>query len=463
MNDWQRAPAAFLAAYPASRALDPEAQQELLEALQPVELHAGETLFSPGDPRDATYFILCGLVSLTAQGPAGQTLPPQTLPRQVLGAGQVVGEIGLSAEGPHTSTARTLDDTLLLRLTKSAFEALWEKYPEAISRLSLAIAPAAAKTLLARVLCDLLGELDARLLATLLEEMECLELTRGEVLSRQGQDEDRMFIVVYGRLRVVCRDADGTETVLAEAGRGDTVGEGSLLTGEAPPGTVSALPRQCGRGHHPPALRDAAVPVPGRGGAPEPHSLAPGPARARPERGRGCRGAPAGCRQRSRGPGRHGRGRPAAYGFCGAAGGGALRARRDLAPERRAPGRASRRAGDCPDRPRGPLGAGADRLVAAAGAKLRLRGLRGGLRLDALDRTLRADGRPGDHGRCGGRCPRAHRTGRTPRAARRLHQGRTGAAPARRHRAAVWDGRLAGPPPRRGPRPRAAGPAGGFR
>ena len=76
--------------------------------------------------------------------------------------GRAVGEIGLSAEGPHTSTARTLDDTLLLRLTKSAFEALWEKYPEAISRLSLDSSRRPRhKTLLARVICDLLGELDA--------------------------------------------------------------------------------------------------------------------------------------------------------------------------------------------------------------------------------------------------------------------------------------------------------------
>ena len=110
--------------------------------------------------------------------------------------------------------------------------------------------------------------------------MECLELKRGEVLSRQGEDADRMFVVVYGRLRVVCRDADGTETVIAEAGRGDTVGRRQL-----------ADRRSAAR--HCLALRDSAVGVitrplfenlkfqyPDVVARLSPHRLAAGPARA---------------------------------------------------------------------------------------------------------------------------------------------------------------------------------------
>ncbi|MGE5603221.1 MAG: cyclic nucleotide-binding domain-containing protein [Nitrososphaerales archaeon] len=234
MNEWIASPAAFLAAYPAFRALDPAAQQELAGALEPLDLHPGEILFAPGDPRDAMYFILCGLVSHTAPSAEGPDLV------RVLGAGEAVGEIGLEADSPYSSIARTLDDTLVLRLNRVAFEKLVEKYPEAVAGLSLAIAPAARKTLLARVLCDLLGELDGAQRAALLAEMECLQLKRGDVLVRQGEDEDRMFVVVYGRLRLVARDCDGTETVAGEAGRGDTVGEASLLTGDLPSATVYA-------------------------------------------------------------------------------------------------------------------------------------------------------------------------------------------------------------------------------
>jgi predicted acylesterase/phospholipase RssA/CRP-like cAMP-binding protein len=91
------------------------------------------------------------------------------------------------------------------------------------------------------VICDLLGERDAAQLATLLAEMECLELKQGDVLYRQGEDADRMFVVIYGRLRMIARDAEGTETVLDEVGRGDTVGWKSLLTGDMRSTTVYAL------------------------------------------------------------------------------------------------------------------------------------------------------------------------------------------------------------------------------
>ena len=159
----------------------------------------------------------------------------------MLSPGEGVGEIGLAARGPHTTTARALDDARVLRLGRIAFEGLCERHPEAMSRLADFIAPVADETLLARVICDLLGERDAAQLAALLAEIECLQLKRGDVLIREGEDADRMFVVIYGRLRIVAHDAEGTETVIDEIGRGDTVGERSLLTGDVRSATVYAL------------------------------------------------------------------------------------------------------------------------------------------------------------------------------------------------------------------------------
>ncbi len=236
MEERFSSPAAFLAAYPAFQALDPIAFQELAQKLETVDLHAGETLFACGGPRDVIFFILSGRISLTAQSPEGRALPAR-----VLSAGQAVGEIGLVADGPYSSTAQALDDARVLRLSRFAFDGLCVKYPEAMFSLSVAIAPAACKTLLAGVVCELLGEMDDAQLAALLAEMECLQLKRGDVLIRQGEDADRMFVVICGRLRIVARDAEGTETVVDEIGRGDTVGERSLLTGDVPSATVYAL------------------------------------------------------------------------------------------------------------------------------------------------------------------------------------------------------------------------------
>lgn len=236
MKEWPSIPAAFFTAFPDFQAMEPIAWRELAQRLEPLDLHSGETIFASGSPRDAIFFILSGHISLTAKSTEGQSLPTR-----VLSAGQIVGEIGLAAVGPHSSTAQSIDDGRVLRLTRFDFKGLCEMFPEAMSTLSRAIAPAACRTLLAEVISDLLGELDTAQLDSLLSEVECMQLKRADILIRQGEDADRMFVVIFGRLRIVARDAEGVETIVDEIGRGDTVGEKSLLTGDVPSVTVYAL------------------------------------------------------------------------------------------------------------------------------------------------------------------------------------------------------------------------------
>jgi lysophospholipid hydrolase len=236
LEEWLSAPGVYPEARRAIGALDPVVLGELNRALEPIALRAGDTLFTCGDPRDAAFLVLSGRISLAEPGSEGGTLP-----LRVFGAGEGVGEIGLTARGPYIATARALDDATVLRLGRIAFEGLCERHPEAMQRLADFIAPVADETLLARVICDLLGERDTAQLTALLAEIECLQLKRGDVLIREGEDADRLFVVVYGRLRIAAQDADGKETVVDEIGRGDTLGERSLLAGDARSITVYAL------------------------------------------------------------------------------------------------------------------------------------------------------------------------------------------------------------------------------
>ncbi|MCU0501569.1 MAG: cyclic nucleotide-binding domain-containing protein, partial [Anaerolineae bacterium] len=191
LEEWLSAPGAYPEARRAIDALAPMVREELNRGLDPIDLHAGETLFAGGDPRDAVFLILRGRISLTEPCSQGGVLPVR-----VFGAGEGVGEIGVAACGPYTATARALDDTRVLRLGKIPFEGLCERHPEAMQRFADFIAPVADETLLSRVICDLLGERDAAQLAALLAEIECLPLKRSDVLVREGEDADRLFVVV---------------------------------------------------------------------------------------------------------------------------------------------------------------------------------------------------------------------------------------------------------------------------
>ena len=83
--------------------------------------------------------------------------------------------------------------------------------------------------------------LDAGLIKGLLGQITWVSLRGGDPLFRRDDPGDAMYLVVSGRLRVVKRDDMGQVHVLREVGRGESVGEMALLTGEARTATVVAV------------------------------------------------------------------------------------------------------------------------------------------------------------------------------------------------------------------------------
>lgn len=88
---------------------------------------------------------------------------------------------------------------------------------------------------------ELLFRLDKSTLSKLESRMEWLVIPGGEVLLKQGDSGDSMYILVSGRLSwTVCSE---DEEILAEGelGKGDILGEMSLLSGDKRSATVAAL------------------------------------------------------------------------------------------------------------------------------------------------------------------------------------------------------------------------------
>src|SRR4051812_24164840 len=82
--------------------------------------------------------------------------------------------------------------------------------------------------------------LDAAVLADLEAELEWVTLTSGETLIRQGDPGDCLYVVISGRLRVVLEQGGKEVRVFREVGRGESIGEMALLTGEKRTATVYA-------------------------------------------------------------------------------------------------------------------------------------------------------------------------------------------------------------------------------
>ena len=85
---------------------------------------------------------------------------------------------------------------------------------------------------------EILADLDDDTRAALATEMEASAIRRGEVLIRQGDDADAMYIVVSGRFAVLL---DGRPTPVSEIGPGQPIGEIAFLAGGTRTATVIAL------------------------------------------------------------------------------------------------------------------------------------------------------------------------------------------------------------------------------
>ncbi len=92
---------------------------------------------------------------------------------------------------------------------------------------------------------DAFGALDRRLLREIADRAAWTELRSGLVLFNQGESADAMYVVANGRLRVSQIRGDGSERLMGEIGREQSIGELALITG-TPRATTAYAVRDTG-------------------------------------------------------------------------------------------------------------------------------------------------------------------------------------------------------------------------
>jgi CRP-like cAMP-binding protein len=213
---------------------------DVVDALDMVEVDAGDALFLQGDPGDAMYIVDRGLLEVRATMAGGRD---ETLDR--LDPGASVGEMALITGRPRSAGVFAVVDSRLVRLSKTGFDRLAERHPALLNGFAWAMTPRVQRTLLAGVLLRLFDELDPLTLRDLQEQMVWRRLAAGERLFAQGDSGESLFVVVNGRLQFVAEAGAGAgqagPRVLGEVGAGETIGEFSLLTDEPRSASVYAV------------------------------------------------------------------------------------------------------------------------------------------------------------------------------------------------------------------------------
>ncbi len=185
-----------------------------VERVRLIQLTAGETLFSKGDPGDALFVVAWGEVAV---------LVPREVAR--LSEGDFFGEIALLADRPRTATVRATVDSQVLAIDRPLLNDLVAASPD-----------------LLKVLLRFLRE---RLVATLAEtspffapfteleriglaaRFQFLEIDEGLRMVEEGTKSPGLFVILAGEAEVVA----GRQLV-GELSSGDVFGEISLIGGQ---------------------------------------------------------------------------------------------------------------------------------------------------------------------------------------------------------------------------------------
>jgi HlyB family type I secretion system ABC transporter len=200
----------------------PETHLDEVRALAREERYDfGDPIVKQGDAVDAFYVLTLGRARVVKETGRGREIALATLR-----PGDVFGETALLSGGARTATVRCSTAVEVLRFGRDEFLALLVRYP--------ALKSALESTAHLRTLHNFLyefsnfGRLPARALQALVEKLSVVEVTKGELIIREGDPAGPMFVVESGTVRVFA-SRNGRERNLAFCRAGDYFGELSIL------------------------------------------------------------------------------------------------------------------------------------------------------------------------------------------------------------------------------------------
>jgi NTE family protein/lysophospholipid hydrolase len=203
--------------------------------VEQLTLKAGEVLFEQGSDGDRVYQLRAGMLGVRVREEDGTE---SVIARLALGA--VVGEMALLSGQPRPATVFAVNDAGLLRLTREEFQKLSPEEQQRLFDPQATLIPRWQQLQLAELLQGLLGQLEVAQIHHLRRKLEWVHLSNGDIIFRQGDQGDGMYLVVSG-LQFVTRNELGEEQMRGSVGPGDSFGEFALLTEAPRSATVHAV------------------------------------------------------------------------------------------------------------------------------------------------------------------------------------------------------------------------------
>jgi CRP-like cAMP-binding protein len=211
--------------------LTPERRDAVFADLRHESFLSGKTIFRQGDAPDRFYVVQRGEVEVLLETPEGARAVAR------LGPGQHFGETGILQGVPRTATVRTVARTTVLSLGRESFNALAVEADVTRQELVALMERRALVNGLALALPRLAADAAGRLAAVCATR----NYPDGTAIVTQGEEADRFYLLLRGRVEVAVRPPAGTEFVVATLDAVDCFGEAGILLRRLRSATVRAL------------------------------------------------------------------------------------------------------------------------------------------------------------------------------------------------------------------------------
>ncbi len=216
--------------------LEPAFLESLSRVTMERALETDEVLFRSGVPAEAIYVVVSGELRATRAPVAGAGGTPESSSR--LRTGDLVGESALLARAARTATVVAAEPSRVLRLDLDDLDALIGPDADLRARIRARVSERLPSTRLASL--PLFAGVPADQLAALDTDAAHLPLRAGEVLVRQGERADALYLVMQGSFEATVIEA-GRKRLVGMMARGDMIGDVAFLTGEVRAATVRAV------------------------------------------------------------------------------------------------------------------------------------------------------------------------------------------------------------------------------
>jgi CRP/FNR family transcriptional regulator len=147
------------------QAMSAEAQHRFNAMVRRTKCRRGEWVFVNGDRADTIYLLQKGRMKITALSEDGHEVV-----HEMVGSGEIFGDISTILGIPRTTSAQALEDSLLCEIRPKDFESLLTAYPELSLQLlkSMGLRLKKAEAQLLKVICH---DVSTRVRETLIDLM----------------------------------------------------------------------------------------------------------------------------------------------------------------------------------------------------------------------------------------------------------------------------------------------------